>query len=176
MELCYFTKRTLICKSYFLTAPYIAMPVGFIYLVAIIDLYSRFIVAYQISVTMEAEFCCTSLLSALSDGIKPDIFNSDQGVQFCSIAFTTILQSHLIQISMDGKGRCFDNIFVERFWRTVKQEDVYYQRYQTVSEAKIGLAEFINWYNYERLHQSLNYRTPYQIYSGSESINKKVKA
>ena len=97
---------------------------------------------------------------------QPQIFNSDQGSQFTSNDFIEILQKKQIQISMDGKGRCFDNIFVERLWRTIKQEDVYYQRYETVAEAKKCLGEFILWYNYDRLHQSLSYRTPHQVYRG----------
>jgi len=148
---------------------YISLPIGFIYLVAIIDLHSRYIISYEISISLEAAFCCNSLTVALKTRAKPEIFNSDQGVQYTSFDFICILQAHGIKISMDGKGRCFDNIHVERLWRTIKQEDVYYQRYQTVSEAKEGLAEFISWYNYERLHQSLGYKTPYQVYAATKS-------
>jgi len=145
---------------------YIALPQGFIYLVAIIDLYSRYIIDHKIAVSLDAEFCCKCLADALKKGRQPQIFNSDQGSQFTSTDFVEILQKNQIKISMDGKGRCFDNIFVERLWRTIKQEDVYYQRYETVAEAKKCLGEFILWYNYERLHQSLDYRTPHQVYRG----------
>lgn len=145
---------------------YIALPSGFVYLVAIIDIYSRFILDHKIAVSLDAEFCCKCLADALKKERQPQIFNSDQGSQFTSADFVKILQNNQIQISMDGKGRCFDNIFVERLWRTIKQEDVYYQRYETVAEAKKCLGEFILWYNYERLHQSLDYRTPHQVYRG----------
>lgn len=144
---------------------YIALPSGFIYLVAIIDLYSRYIIDHKIATNLDAEFCCKSLVEALQNA-TPQIFNSDQGSQFTSNEFIKILQDKKIKISMDGVGRCFDNIFVERFWRTVKQEDVYYQRYETVVEARRCLGEFVVWYNYERLHQSLDYKTPYQVYCG----------
>ena len=145
---------------------YIALPSGFVYLVAIIDIYSRYILDHKIAVSLDAEFCCKCLSDALKKEHHPQIFNSDQGSQFTSTDFVKILQNNQIQISMDGKGRCFDNIFVERLWRTIKQEDVYYQRYETVAEAKKCLGEFILWYNYERLHQSLDYRTPHQVYRG----------
>ena len=114
---------------------------------------------------MDVYFCKSALEEALLIYGKPDIFNSDQGSQFTSNDFVKILQNNQIKISMDGKGRCFDNIFVERLWRTIKQEDVYYQHYETVAEAKKCLGEFILWYNYERLHQGLDYRTPHQVYA-----------
>ena len=145
---------------------YIALPSGFVYLAAIIDIYSRYILDHKIAVSLDAEFCCKCLVDALKKENQPQIFNSDQGSQFTSNDFIGILQKNQIQISMDGKGRCFDNIFVERLWRTIKQEDVYYQRYETVAEAKKCLGEFILWYNYDRLHQSLDYRTPNQVYRG----------
>jgi putative transposase len=145
---------------------YIALPQGFIYLIAIIDLYSRYIIDHKISVSLDAEFCYQCLNDALKNGHRPQIFNSDQGSQFTSENFIKILQENQIRISMDGKGRCFDNIFVERLWRTIKQEDVYYQRYETVAEAKRSLSEFIIWYNHERLHQALDYKTPHQVYRG----------
>ncbi len=113
---------------------YIALPSGFVYLVAIIDIYSRYILDHKIAVSLDAEFCCKCLVDALKKESSPQIFNSDQGSQFTSNDFIGILQKNQIQISMDGKGRCFDNIFVERLWRTIKQEDVYYQRYETVAE------------------------------------------
>jgi putative transposase len=144
---------------------YIWLPIGFIYLVAIIDLYSRYIIAHMVSISLEAEFCIETLNCALKAGVKPEIFNSDQGVQFTSNQFIKILTQEQIRISMDGKGRCFDNIFMERFWRTAKQEDVYYKKYQNVTEAKESIGEFIIWYNYERLHQAIGYKTPYQLYA-----------
>jgi putative transposase len=153
---------------------YIALPSGFIYLVAIIDLYSRYIIDYKIATSLDADFCCKCLDEALQNA-TPQIFNSDQGSQFTSIDFIQILQDKKIKISMDGRGRCFDNIFVERLWRTIKQEDVYYRRYETVAEARRCLAEFIVWYNYERLHQSLDYKTPYQIYCGNIVLKKKIR-
>ena len=149
---------------------YIALPSGFVYLVAIIDIYSRYIIGHKVSVSLDAEFCQQCLNDSLKIGLKPQIFNSDQGSQFTSIEFIKILQINHIQISMDGKGRCFDNIFVERLWRTIKQEDAYYQRYETVTEAKKSLGEFITWYNYERLHQALDYKTPHQVYFGQATL------
>lgn len=143
---------------------YIPMPEGFIYLVAILDWYSRYIVNYKISNTMDASFCIEMLEEALENGIKPEIFNSDQGSQFTSLGFTEILKSHQIQISMDGKGRCFDNIRVERLWRTIKQEDMYFYGYENVKDAQEHLKEFVNFYNNERLHQSLDYQTPAEVY------------
>ena len=148
---------------------YIWLPIGFIYLVAIIDLHSRYIIAHMVSISLEAEFCIETLNNALKTSNKPEIFNSDQGVQFTSNEFIQILLQEQIKISMDGKGRCFDNIFIERFWRTIKQEDVYYQKYQNVIEAKKSIGEFIIWYNYERLHQALGYKTPYQVYAKSNA-------
>lgn len=143
---------------------YIPMPLGFIYLVAILDWHSRYIVNYKISNSLEAIFCIEMLEEALENGIKPEIFNSDQGSQFTSLGFTEILKSHQIQISMDGKGRCFDNIRVERLWRTIKQEDMYFHGYENVKDAREHLKEFINYYNNERLHQSLDYQTPSEVY------------
>ena len=151
---------------------YIPMPVGFIYLVAILDWHSRYIVNYKISNTMEAVFCIEMLEEALQNGIKPEIFNSDQGSQFTSSGFTEVLKSHQIQISMDGKGRCFDNIRVERLWRTIKQEDMYFYGYENVRDAQEHLKEFINFYNNERLHQSLGYQTPSEVYFQDEEKEK----
>ncbi len=145
---------------------YLSLPSGFVYLIAIIDIYSRYILSYKISISLEADFCCECLEKALKEA-KPEIFNSDQGVQFTSEIFIKILSNSEIRISMDGKGRCFDNIYVERLWRTIKQEDIYYQRYQSIPELKQGIAEFISWYNYERLHQSLEYKTPYEVYNAA---------
>ena len=135
------------------------------YFVAIIDLYSRYIVSYDLSRSLETWSAITTLKSALQKKV-PLIFNSDQGVQFTSHNFITLLKSFGIKISMDHKGRCFDNIFVERLWRTVKQEAVYYYRPETVKELEICLNKFVFWYNHQRLHQSLGYKTPADVYAG----------
>ena len=142
---------------------YIRMFHGFIYLVAIIDWFSRYVVSWEISVTLDSEFCLSALDRALEFG-RPEIFNSDQGSQFTSTAFTERLLRDGIQISMDGRGRALDNIFVERLWRSVKYEDVYLRNYETVPEAVSGLGRYFNFYNWERLHQSLDYQTPAAVY------------
>jgi putative transposase len=142
---------------------YIRMFHGFIYLVAIIDWFSRYVVSWEISVTLDSEFCLSALDRALAFG-RPEIFNTDQGSQFTSTAFTGRLLQDDIQISMDGRGRALDNIFVERLWRSVKYEDVYLQNYETVPEAMSGLGRYFDFYNCERLHQSLDYQTPAAVY------------
>lgn len=143
---------------------YIRMPNGWIYLTAIMDWFSRFIIAWEISITLEADFCITALQNGLRRYDQPDIFNSDQGVQFTSQDFVSILHNHNIRISMDGRGRCFDNIFTERLWRSIKYEEVYLKEYVSVQDAMTNLGEYINFYNNERVHQSLNYRTPAEVY------------
>ena len=143
---------------------YIRLAHGFAYLVAIIDWYSRRVLSWRISNSMEAEFCVDCLEEALRIHGKPEIFNSDQGSQFTSEAFTGVLTREGIVISMDGRGRAFDNIFVERLWRTVKYEDVYLKGYATMGELMIGLAEYFAFYNSERPHQALNHRTPAAVY------------
>lgn len=142
---------------------YIRLRGGFVYLVAIIDWYSRYVLAWRLSNTLDTGFCLEALDEALLRG-RPDIFNSDQGVQFTSSDFTGRLEQAKIQISMDGRGRCFDNIFVERLWRSVKYEDIYLNDYETVGEARAGLGRYFPLYNNERLHQSLDYQTPAQVY------------
>jgi putative transposase len=142
---------------------YIRMNGFFMYFVAIIDLYSRYIVSYDLSHSLETWSAITSLKSALQKKV-PLIFNSDQGVQFTSYDFITLLKSFGIKISMDHKGRCFDNIFIERFWRTLKQEAIYFYKPETITELEKCLVNFVNWYNNERLHQSLNYKTPREMY------------
>lgn len=147
---------------------YIPMPTGFMYLMAVIDLYSRKVIAWGVSNSMDTEFCCSVLKEALQYE-KPDIFNTDQGSQFTSEAFTDILKEHTIQISMDGKGhrgngRAIDNIFVERLWRSVKYEYLYLQRPESCQELYRGLQNYFRFYNHERLHQSLEYQTPEIIY------------
>jgi len=142
---------------------YIRLADGFIYLVAIMDWYSRYVIAWELSNTMDKEFCLEALRKALIIS-KPEIFNTDQGSQFTSLEFTGSLDSSGIAISMDGRGRVFDNIFVERLWRTVKYEEVYLHNYQAVKEARSGLEKYLQFYNTERLHSALDYQTPYEVY------------
>ena len=143
---------------------YIRLSGGFVYLVAIIDWYSRRVLSWRISNSMEAAFCVDCLEEALRAHGKPEIFNSDQGSQFTSVAFTGVLNREGITLSMDGRGRAFDNIFVERLWRSVKHEDVYLKGYATVGELTIGLIEYFAFYNGERPHQSLGQETPDVVY------------
>ena len=143
---------------------YIRLARGFVYLVAIIDWYSRRVVSWRISNSMEAIFCVDCLEDALRIHGKPEIFNSDQGAQFTSVAFTGVLEREGIVISMDGRGRVFDNIFVERLWRNVKYEDVYIKGYATMGELMVGLADYFAFYNGERPHQSLGYVAPDVVY------------
>jgi len=142
---------------------YIRMYRGWLYLVAVMDWFSRYVLSWEVSITLEAEFCVSALEQALSLG-RPEIFNTDQGSQFTSIDFTKILLNAGVQISMDGKGRVFDNIFSERLWRTVKVEEVYLRDYQTVAEATYSLGRYFEFYNNQRLHQALGYRTPAEVY------------
>lgn len=148
---------------------YIRLTRGFVYLVAIMDWFSRYVLSWGVSTTLETEFCLTALEKALKRS-KPEIFNSDQGSQFTSTEFTGRLESAGVRISMDGRGRVFDNIFVERLWRTVKYEDVYIKGYETPSEVKAGLADYFRLYNTERLHESLGYLTPQEIYLGERRL------
>ena len=143
---------------------YIPMARGFLYLVVIMDWVSRAVVAWRLSNTLGAEFCVEALEEALAQYGKPEIFNTDQGCQFTSTEFTGVLDRCHITISMDGKGRCMDNIFVERLWRSLKYEEVYLHAYASVAEAKAGIGAWLRFYNEERQHQSLGYRTPRQVY------------
>jgi len=145
---------------------YIRLSRGFVYLVAVLDWYSRYVLSWEVSVSLDVAFCLEALDRALDKG-KPAIFNSDQGCQFTSQPFTERLLSRDIRISMDGRGRALDNVFVERLWRTVKQEEVYLKDYQTVPAAIANLKDYFQFYNRERLHQSLGYRTPEAVYRGS---------
>jgi putative transposase len=145
---------------------YIPLLHGFMYLAAIIDWYSRFVLAWRLSNTLDGNFCLEMLEEALSRG-RPEIFNSDQGVQFTAEAFTGRLQLAGVAVSMDGRGRCLDNVFVERLWRTVKYENVYLHGYERVPELERGLRSYFAFYNGDRLHQSLDYRTPASVYRGS---------
>lgn len=142
---------------------YVRMAKGFMYLVAIIDWFSRYVLSWQLSNTMEPTFCLVALDLALVQG-EPMIFNTDQGVQFTSLAFTGRLARAGIAISMDGRGRALDNIFVERLWRSVKYEDIYLKDYTTVPALDEGLARYFHFYNHERPHQSLAYRTPAEVH------------
>ena len=142
---------------------YIPMARGFLYLVAIMDWHSRYVLAWRLSNTMDVDFCVEALEEALSQG-KPDIFNTDQGSQFTSAAFTDRLLEQGIGISMDGKGRYLDNIFVERLWRSIKYEEVYLKAYQNGIEARTGIGAYLDFYNQERPHQALGYRTPGQVF------------
>ena len=144
---------------------YIPMAQGFLYLVAVMDWFSRFVLSWALSLTMELEFCLEALRSALRRG-RPEIFNSDQGSQFTSEQFLGELEGRNIAISMDGRGRCLDNIFIERLWRSLKYEEVYLRDYQFVSEARTGIEKYFQFYNQERLHQSLDYQTPAAMYFG----------
>ena len=142
---------------------YIPMARGFLYLVAIMDHFSRYVLSWRLSNTLDVDFCVEALEEALSKA-KPEIFNTDQGSQFTSDAFTSLLLENGIQISMDGKGRYLDNIFVERLWRSVKYEEVYLKAYETVREARVGIDDYMGFYNNERPHQALGYRTPAQVH------------
>jgi putative transposase len=144
---------------------YIRMAQGFVYLVAVMDWYSRFVLSWALSLTMELDFCVEALQCALRRG-RPGIFNSDQGAQFTSERFTGELEARNIAVSMDGRGRCMDNIFIERLWRSLKYEEVYLKDYESVAEARAGIDRYFRFYNQERLHQSLDYRTPAAIYKG----------
>jgi len=143
---------------------YIRMRAGFLYLTAVIDWFSRYVLSWQLSNTLESSFCVEALEAALKIK-RPEIFNTDQGTQFTSEDFTGILKDREIAISMDGRGRCLDNIFVERLWRTVKYEEVYLHDYQTPAEAYLGLKRYFEFYNTQRYHQALDYKTPYEVYN-----------
>ena len=142
---------------------YVPLVGGFLYLAAVIDWYSRYVICWRLSNTLDGWFCLDMLDEALSLG-RPEVFNTDQGVQFTAEAFTRRLESAGVAVSMDGKGRCLDNVFVERLWRTVKYEDIYLHRYATAAELTVGLGRYFPFYNGERLHQALAYRTPAAVY------------
>ena len=143
---------------------YIPMARGFLYLVAIIDWYSRYVLSWRLSNTLDAGFCVEALQEALKKG-KPEIFNTDQGSQFTSEAFTGLLRQYGVRISMDGKGSYNDNLFIERLWRSVKYEEVYLKAYQDGKEAKVGISNYFRFYNTERPHQALGYRTPAEVFN-----------
>ena len=148
---------------------YVPLACGFMYLAAIIDWYSRYVVAWRLSNTLDGSFCLDMLQEALSRG-RPEVFNTDQGVQFTAAAWTARLESAGVAVSMDGKGRCLDNVFVERLWRSVKYEDIYLKRYDAVPALQAGLAAYLAFYNEQRPHQSLEYRTPAAVYRSSRRV------
>ncbi len=143
---------------------YIRLKHGFVYLVAIIDWYSRLVLASRLSTTMEAGFCVEVAKEAIKKYGCPEIINSDQGVQFTSEAFINVWKEHQVTISMDGRGRALDNIFVERLWRSLKYENIYLNDYETVAEARLGIDNYFTFYNTKRIHQSLNYQTPNEVH------------
>jgi putative transposase len=147
---------------------YIPLKHGFLYLVAILDWFSRYVVSWRLSNTLDAGFCVAALEEALSSG-TPEIFNTDQGSQFTATAFTSRLQARGVAISMDGRGRALDNVFIERLWRTVKYEEVYLKEYLDGWEAEASLQSYFQFYRHERIHQALDYRTPAEVYGGLAS-------
>lgn len=146
---------------------YVKLKRGFVYLAAVIDWKSRYVLSYRLSNTLTPDFCVEALKEALEYG-TPEIMNTDQGSQFTSREFIAALKQNNIQISMDGRGRAADNIFVERLWRSVKYENVYLKGYETIPDAQAGLKEYFEFYNLNRKHQSLGYKTPWMVYSGLE--------
>jgi putative transposase len=148
---------------------YIPMAKGFVYLVAIMDWYSRRVLSWRLSNTMDSDFCVDALEEAIARYGAPEIFNTDQGAQFTSEAFTSVLKAHDIRISMDGKGRWIDNVFIERLWRSVKYEEVYLHAYDSVNQARTGIGRYLEFYNSERKHQSLE-MTPDQAYFGETGL------
>jgi putative transposase len=147
---------------------YVPLARGFMYLAAVIDWYSRYVLAWRLSNTLDGSFCLDMLEEALSRG-KPKVFNTDQGVQFTAQAWTGRLESAGVAVSMDGRGRCLDNVFVERLWRSVKYEDIYLRGYETVPQLQQGLGQYFPYYNEQRFHQSLDYRTPAEVYRQQRS-------
>lgn len=144
---------------------YVKLETGWAYLTALLDWFSRYVIAWELSSALDTAFCVSTLNQALAIAV-PYIHNSDQGTQFTSSEYTSILKEREVKISMDGRGRCMDNIFTERLWRTVKRENIYLLSYRDISEANAGLTEYFSFYNEKRRHQSLDYRTPYEMYFG----------
>ena len=151
---------------------YIRLPGGFVYLTAVMDWYSRFVLSWEVSVTMDTEFCVSALERSLRLYGAPEIFNTDQGAQYTSKEFTGILHDHKVKISMDGKGRAMDNIFIERLWRTVKYEEIYLKEYESVAELKKALKTYFHFYNYERPHKSLGRKSPADIYLAEQKMKR----
>jgi len=153
---------------------YIRLRRGFVYLTAVVDWYNRCVLSWRLSTSLDTAFCVDALEEAIERYGTPDVFNTDQGAQFTSTAFTDVLNAHGVKISMDGKGRALDNVFVERLWRTVKHEDVYPNGYESVAECRTGLTAFFDRYNTRRPHQSLGYRYPKDVFM--EGITHSVAA
>ncbi len=149
---------------------YIRLKRGFVFLTAVMDWFSRYVLSWEISATMDEDFCVSTLERAVRRHGTPDIFNTDQGSQYTGAAFTSVLKKHSVRISMDGKGRATDNIMVERLWRTVKHEDIYLKDYETVEDLIAGLREYFDYYNQARSHQSLGDRTPAEVYFGTSAL------
>lgn len=147
---------------------YIPLPLGFLYLVAVMDWYSRYVISWRLSNSMDVDFCVEALEEAFTQG-KPEICNTDQGSQFTSREFTGVLKAQDVAISMDGKGRAIDNVMIERLWRTVKYEEVYLKEYTSGTECHKGLSEYLDYYDHRRRHQSLNHRTPWEVYCSKPS-------
>lgn len=145
---------------------YVPMAKGFMYLVAIVDWHTRRVLSWRLSNTLETDFCVAALEEALARHGAPEIFNTDQGAQFTACAFTDVLKEHGVQISMDGKGRWMDNVFVERLWRSVKYEDIYLRAYETPAELRAGLERYFRFYNGQRGHSALDRKTPDEVYFG----------
>jgi putative transposase len=154
---------------------YVPLAMGFMYLAATIDWYSRYVISWRLSNTLDGAFCLDMLEEALCRG-RPEVFNTDQGVQFTAEAWTGRLQAAGVSVSMDGRGRCLDNVFVERLWRSVKYEDIYLYGYEAVPGLLQGLERYFCYYNEERLHQSLEYRTPAEVYGAGWSQGAFLKA
>jgi putative transposase len=155
---------------------YIPMAHGFLYLVAVIDWYSRLVLSWRLSNTMDKSFCVEAVQDAIEHYGKPEIFNTDQGVQFTCEAFIATLAAQGIRISMDGKGRCLDNIFCERLWRSLKYEEIYLRAYETIKEARTNIEQWFTFYNDERPHQSLNYLPPRQFFTATRACGYVDKA
>jgi putative transposase len=155
---------------------YIPLAMGFCYLVAVVDWFSRAVLAWRLSNTLEVGFCVEALEEALENFGVPDIFNTDQGVHFTSEAFTCVLLARGVRISMDGKGRCLDNVLVERLWRSLKYEEVYLHAYEDARAARGGIGRYMRFFNQERPHQSLQYRTPMAVYMESIALQRRIAA
>ena len=155
---------------------YIPMARGFVYLAVVLDWFSRRVLSWRVSITMEAAFCVEALEDALACHGKPEIFNTDQGSQFTGAAFTGVLMKHDVKISMDGKGAWRDNVFVERLWRTVKYEEVYLRAYDSVSDARASLGRYLDLYNRRRPHSSLDDKTPDQAYFATTTLPDRLAA
>ena len=155
---------------------YVRLEHGYVYLVMILDVYSRKVLSWSISNTMDAQFCVSALEEAIARFGIPSIFNTDQGSQFTSEMFLKVLERYGIEVSMDSRNRALDNIYIERFWRTLKYEDIYLKDYRGLGELKEGIARYVRFYNSERLHQSLGYATPDSIYASKFSVGEQESA